>query len=76
MIREQVVSEVEADTASTGLELEAKHWQQKEAAAARRYTWALKLRAQLAEEAMGQHQDGSHPDEQCLRAVDKARAAR
>jgi hypothetical protein len=42
-IREQIVSDVEADTASTGLELEAEHWQRKEAAAARRYTWALEL---------------------------------
>jgi hypothetical protein len=54
----------------------AEHWQRKEAAAACRYTQALELRAQLAEEALGQHQDGSHPDEQHLRAVDKARAAR
>jgi hypothetical protein len=53
MIREQIVSDVEADTASTGLEIEAEHWQRKEAAAARRYTRALELRAQLAEEAMG-----------------------
>jgi hypothetical protein len=37
---------------------------------------ALKLRAQLADEAVGQHQDGSHPDEERLRAVDEARAAR
>jgi hypothetical protein len=72
MIREQIVSDVEADTASTGLELEAKHWQRKEAAAARRYTRALELREQLAEEAMGQHQDGSHPDEEHLCAVDEA----
>jgi hypothetical protein len=57
-IREQIVSDVKADTASTGPELEAEHWQQKEAAAARWYTWALELRAQLAEEAVGQHQDG------------------
>ena len=42
-IREQVVSDVKVDTASTGLELEAEHWQQKEAAAARRYTRALEL---------------------------------
>jgi hypothetical protein len=75
-IREQIVSDVEADTASTGLELEAEHWQWKEAAAARRYTRALELRAQLAEEAAGQHQDGSHPDELRLLAVDEARAAR
>ena len=53
------VSDVEADMASTGLELKAEHWQRKEAAAAHRYTRALELRAQLAEEAMGQHQDGS-----------------
>jgi hypothetical protein len=66
MIREQVVSDVEANTALMGLELEAEHWQGKEAAAARRYTQALELRAQLAEEAVGQHQDGSHPDEQHL----------
>jgi cell division protein ZapA (FtsZ GTPase activity inhibitor) len=52
-IREQIVSDVEANTASTGLELEAEHWQRKEAAAARRYTRALELRAQLAEEAVG-----------------------
>jgi hypothetical protein len=64
MIREQIISDVEADTASTGLELEAEHWQRKEAAAARRYTWGLELRAQLAEEAVGQHQDGNHPDEE------------
>jgi hypothetical protein len=38
-IQEQVVSDIDADMASTGLELEAKHWQRKEAAAARRYTW-------------------------------------
>jgi hypothetical protein len=37
---------------------------------------ALELQAQLAEEAMGQQQDGSHPDEEHLRAVDEARAAR
>jgi hypothetical protein len=30
-IREQVVSDVDAKTASTGLELEAEHWQWKEA---------------------------------------------
>jgi hypothetical protein len=53
-----VVSDVDVETASTGLELEAEHWQQKEAAAARRYTRALELRAQLAEEAVGQFQDG------------------
>jgi hypothetical protein len=76
MVREQIVSDVEANTASIGLELEAEHWQQKEAEAARRYTRALKLRAQLAEEAVGQHQDGSHPDEERLCTVDKARAAR
>jgi hypothetical protein len=40
-IREQVVSDIEVDTASTGLELEAEHWQWKEATAARRYTRAL-----------------------------------
>ena len=33
-IQEQIVSDVEADMASTGLELEAEHWRQKEAAAA------------------------------------------
>jgi hypothetical protein len=65
-IREQVVSDVEADTASTGLELEAGHWQWKEAAAACCYTRAL-----LAEEAVGRHQDGSHPDEQRLCAMDE-----
>jgi hypothetical protein len=75
-IREQLVSDVDPDTASTGLELEAEHWQRKEAAAARCYTRALELRAQLAAEAMGQFQDGSHPDEQRMRAVNKARAAR
>jgi hypothetical protein len=74
-IREQLVLDVDADTASMGLELEAEHWQRKEAAAARHYTRALELRAQLAEEAVGQHQDGSHPDELHLRAVDEARAA-
>jgi Zinc knuckle len=62
--------------ASTGLELEAEHWQQKEDAAARCYTRALELRAQLAEEAVGQHQDGSHPNEERMRTVDEARAAR
>jgi hypothetical protein len=71
-----IVSDVEADMASTGLELKAEHWQRKEAAVACRYTWALELRAQLAEEAVGQHQDGSHPDEERLHAVDEARAAR
>jgi hypothetical protein len=76
MIREQIISDVEANTASTGLELEAEHWQWKEAAAACRYTRALELRAQLTEEAVGQHQDGSHPDEECLRTVDEARAVR
>jgi hypothetical protein len=75
-IREQIISDVEADMASTGLELEAEHWQRKDAMAARCYTWALELRAQLAEEAVGQHQDGSHPDEECLCAMDEARAAR
>jgi hypothetical protein len=74
-IREQILSDVEADMASTGLELKAEHWQQKEATAACRYTRALELRAQLAEEAVGQHQDGSHPDEERLCAVDEARAA-
>jgi hypothetical protein len=38
MIREQVVSDVDAEMASTELELEAKHWQQKEAMAACHYT--------------------------------------
>jgi hypothetical protein len=71
-IQEQIVLDVEADTASTGLELEAEHWQRKEAVAAHCYTRALELRAQLAEEAVGQHQDGSHPDEERLHAVDKA----
>jgi hypothetical protein len=75
-IREQVVSYVDADTASTGLELEAEHWQRKEATAACRYTRALELRAQLTEEAAGQFQDGSHPDEQCLCTVDEAWAVR
>jgi hypothetical protein len=37
-IQEQIVSDVEAKTALTGMELEAEHWQQKEAAAAHRYT--------------------------------------
>jgi hypothetical protein len=37
-IQEQVVSDVDADTASTGLELKAEHWQQTEAAAAHCYT--------------------------------------
>jgi hypothetical protein len=32
-IREQIISDVEADTASMGLELKAEHWQQKEAMA-------------------------------------------
>jgi hypothetical protein len=71
-IREQIILDVEADTASTGLEIEADHWQRKEAAAARHYTWALELRAQLTEEAVGQHQGGSHPNEECPRAVDEA----
>jgi hypothetical protein len=75
-IQEQIVSNIEADTASTGLELEAEHWQRKEAVAARRYTRALELRAVLAEEAMGKHQDGSYPDEERLCAVDEPRAAR
>jgi hypothetical protein len=75
-IRGQVVSDIDVDTASKGLELEAEHWQQKEAAAACCYTRALELRAQLAEEAIGQYQDGSHPDELHLRAIDEARAAR
>jgi hypothetical protein len=43
MIRQQVISEVDAETASTGLELEPEHWQRKGATAACRYTWALKL---------------------------------
>jgi hypothetical protein len=72
MIGEQIVSDIDANTASTGLELEAEHWQRKEAAAARRYTQALELRAQLSEEAVGQHQDGNDPDEECLRTVDEA----
>jgi hypothetical protein len=59
-IREQVILDVDAETASTGLELEAEQWQRKEAAAAHRYTRALELRAQLAEEAIGQFQDVSH----------------
>jgi hypothetical protein len=42
-IREQILSDVEADTASTGLELEAEHWQRKEAMAACRYRRALEL---------------------------------
>jgi hypothetical protein len=75
-IREQVISDVDAYTASMGLELEAKHWQRKEAVATHHYTRALELQAQLAEEAVGQYQDGSHPDEQRLRAVNKARTAR
>jgi hypothetical protein len=33
MIQEQVVSDVDVETASTGLELEAEHWQWKEATA-------------------------------------------
>jgi hypothetical protein len=66
MIREQIISDVDADTASMGLELEAEHWQWKEAAAVRHYTRALDLQAQVAEEAVGQHQDGSHPDEMRL----------
>jgi hypothetical protein len=72
--------EAEEETACSHLRLnnleKAKHWQRKEAAAARRYTRALELRAQLAEEAVGQHQDGSHPDEERLRAVDEAWPAR
>jgi hypothetical protein len=70
MIREQVVLDVDAETTSTGPELEAEHWQQKETAAACRFMQVLELRAQLAEEAIGQFQDGHHPDEQCLHAVD------
>jgi hypothetical protein len=42
-IPEQVVSDVDAEMASTGLELEAEHWQWMEAAAAHRYTRALEL---------------------------------
>jgi hypothetical protein len=42
-IQEQVISDADADTASTGLELEVKHWQQKESTAMCRYTRALKL---------------------------------
>jgi hypothetical protein len=42
-IQEQVVSDIKADTALTGLELEAEHWQRKEAMAARHYTQALEL---------------------------------
>jgi hypothetical protein len=53
-IREQVVLDVGVEIASTGLELEAEHWQQKEAAAACRYTQVLDLQAQHAEEAVGQ----------------------
>jgi hypothetical protein len=45
-IQEQVVLDVDAETASTGLALEAEHWQWKEAAPMHRYTWALDLRAQ------------------------------
>jgi hypothetical protein len=44
---QELVSDVDADTASTRLELEAEHWQRKEAAkeavAAHRYTGALEL---------------------------------
>jgi hypothetical protein len=71
-----VVLDVDADTASTGLELETEHWQQMEAAAVHRYTQALELRAQVTEDAIGKFQDGTHPDEQRLCAIDKARAAR
>jgi hypothetical protein len=49
----EVVSDVDAETASTGLELEADHWQWKEATTVCRYTQALELRAQHAEEAIG-----------------------
>jgi hypothetical protein len=38
MIQEQVVSDVDVEMASTGLELEAEHWQWGEAAATRCYT--------------------------------------
>jgi uncharacterized protein YueI len=38
MIREQVILDVDAETVSTRLELEAEHWQQKEAAATCHYT--------------------------------------
>jgi hypothetical protein len=71
-IREQVVSDVDVDMASMGLELEAEHWQWKEAMATHHYTQSLELRAQLAEEAVGQYQDGSYPDELHLRAIDEA----
>jgi hypothetical protein len=74
-IQEQVVLDVDAEMASTGLGLEAEHWQWKEAAPMHRYTQALDLRAQLTEEAIGQFQDGSDPDEQHLCAVDEAQAA-
>jgi hypothetical protein len=73
-IREQVVSDIDAEAGSTGLELESEHWQRKEATVAHRYTQALELPAQLTEEAVSHFQDGSYPDEQCLRAIDEARA--
>jgi hypothetical protein len=43
MIREQVVSDVDVEMASTGLELETEHWQRKEAAAVCCYIRALEL---------------------------------
>jgi hypothetical protein len=36
-----------------GLEIEAEHWQHKEATTTPRYTRALELQVQLAEEAVG-----------------------
>jgi hypothetical protein len=75
-IQEQVVLAVDVDTALTGMELEGEHWQQKEAAAAHRYTRALGLPAQIAEEVVGQFHDGNHPDKQCLLAVDEAHMTR
>jgi uncharacterized protein YueI len=42
-IREQVVSDVDAKTASMGLEREEEHWQWKEATATCHYTQALEL---------------------------------
>jgi hypothetical protein len=68
MIQEQVVLDVDAETAdrARGRTL---------ATEGSRYTRALELQAQLAEEAVGQFQDGSHPDEQHLHAIYKAWAA-
>jgi hypothetical protein len=73
-ICEQVVPDVDVETASVCLELEAEHWQQQSAAAAHRYAHLLELQEQIAEEAIGQSQNGQHPDKQHLCPVNEARA--